>query len=187
MNDFYKGNKNSCRKGNELFCLGREIKTKEKIAMRNVTVIKVYNLVNNKGNKLHLRLGELKSRDDAFVSSADKGLRWSFVGVNIPMPVRSMTWFNGFPENIMLDWLKGNGWYVQTCVNMCDGNAKVYDVPKGNEEPSRELSRRTFNAVIRNLVYEGKQITAAHVYRHANGCDLRDAHNAVMKIVDEQD
>lgn len=97
--------------------------------MRNVKVIKVYNLVNSKGNKLRLRLGELKSRDDAFVSSADQGLRWSFIGANIPMPVRSSTWFNGFPEHIMLEWLKGNGWYVQTCVDMCDGRARVYNVP----------------------------------------------------------
>ena len=32
-------------------------KTKEKIAMENMEVLKVYNLVNSKGNELQLELG----------------------------------------------------------------------------------------------------------------------------------
>lgn len=102
--------------------------------MRDVKVCRVYNLVDNKGNKLQLRLGVLKNRkDDICISNADKGYRWSFIGEHIPMPVRSMTWFNGFPEEVMLNWLKGNGWYPQSCVDMYCGKCRVYELPKAEE------------------------------------------------------
>jgi hypothetical protein len=162
--------------------------------MRNVTVLKVYNLVNDKGNKLQLRLGELKSRhDDVCISSGDKGIRWSFVGTNIPMPVRSRTWFNGFPAATMLEWLKGNGWYVQTCVNMCDGKATVYALPgdndasKGNETcaaPSEE-DERVFRDTIYSLVKNGKRISAVRLYRYANCCSMQEAYYAVREICGE--
>lgn len=126
--------------------------------MRNVKVLKVYNLVNAKGNKLQLRLGVLNSmKGDVCIASADHGYRWSFIGEEIPMPVRSMTWFNGFPENIMLDWLKGNGWALRASVDMNTGKATVYELPKA-EEPSKgnnipELEKEAsaqeaYNAVI---------------------------------------
>ena len=155
--------------------------------MRNVKVLTVYNLVNDKGNKLQLNFGELKSRlDDVCISSADKGLRWSFVGKNIPMPVRSSTWFNGFSAATMLEWLKGNGWYVQTCVNICDGKATVYDLPfsnnarKGNE--TSIYDKEAFLDIIRDLYRRGERIKAIRVYRYAHGCALCDAYNAVNEI-----
>lgn len=153
--------------------------------MRNVSVIRVYNLVDSKGNKLRLRLGMLSScRDDVCISSADKGYRWSFVGEHIPMPVRSMTWFNGFKEDIMLSWLKGNGWYVCSCVNMDTGVTRVYELPKGNETSIDDYNadKLAFDKVIRDLVHNGKRISAVHTYRYAHGGTLRDAYYAIKEI-----
>lgn len=153
--------------------------------MRNVNVLKVYNLVDSKGNKLRLRLGELRSRDDICVSSADKGYRWSFIGDNIPMPVRSLTWFNGFPEATMLDWLKGNGWYPQTCVDLNSGYAKVYDLPKGNEISDHIVvgGENALNRAIKLLCDGGSVLTAVQLYRYVNHpCSIADAKHAVDVI-----
>lgn len=106
--------------------------------MERVKTFRVYNLVNSKGNKLQLELGITDvRREDTVWSSADKGYRWRFIGKHIPMPVRSLYWFNGFPESIMLDWLKGNGWFVHTRVDTGSSYAEVYELPccycsKGN-------------------------------------------------------
>lgn len=154
--------------------------------MRNVNVLKVYNLVNSKGNKLKLRLGILRDRVGE-VCNADKGYRWSFEGNNIPMPVRSRTWFNGFPEEAMLDWLKGNGWYPHTCVEMCDGSAKVYELPKGDKESdARSWDVDAFHNTIRDLVRNGKRLTAVRVYRYAHrDATLKCADTAVREICGE--
>lgn len=122
--------------------------------MRNVKVIKVYNLINSNGNKLQMKLGMLQNRgSEVFISNEDEGYRWSFEGKNIPMPVRSMTWFNGFPEAVMLEWLNGNGWYPQTCVYMNGGHVIVYDLPTSNGDNISELEKEAsaqeaYNATI---------------------------------------
>ena len=88
----------------------------------------------------------------------------------------------------MLDWLKGNGWYPQTRVDMCNGYAKIYELPKGNEEdicihPIRHsLDEKYFCEIICDLVNDGKTIRAVHLYRYANGGDVLDARKAVMEI-----
>ena len=98
--------------------------------MRNAKIIRVYNLVNIKGDRLRLELGIIADpHDDYLLTSKDKGYRWRFIGNNIPMPVRSMCWFNGFPEPIMIPWLKGNGWFLHTRVDMCSGYAEVFELP----------------------------------------------------------
>lgn len=160
--------------------------------MRDVKVLKVYNLVNAKGNKLRLRLGILKSMEAVYAPNADHGYRWSFVGEHIPMPVRSMTWFNGFPENIMLDWLKGNGWYPHTCVHMDDGRCHVYELPKGNEEldsdyikSQQQTDKDAFCRVIRGLVSNGKRADAARIYRYKHGGTLYNAVHEVDIIATE--
>lgn len=160
--------------------------------MRDIKVLKVYNLVDSKGNKLRLRLGILKSMEAVCALNADQGYRWSFVGEHIPMPVRSMTWFNGFPDNVMIDWLKGNGWYPRTCVHMDDGRCHVYELPKGDEEPDRDyiktqqqVDKDVFYRVIRGLVSNGKRLDAARVYRYAHGGTLRNAADAVNIITTE--
>ena len=92
--------------------------------MQNITVLKVYNLLDGKGNRLRLRLGILNPEDRT--CKRDAGFRWSFVGPKIPMPVRSETWFNGFPVDTMLLWLREKGWFLRTAVDMFDGRATVY-------------------------------------------------------------
>jgi hypothetical protein len=102
--------------------------------MREIKTFKVYNLVDAKGNKLRLNLGYIYApQDKSLVNEHDEGLRWSFEGLKIPMPVRSGYWFNGFPEAIMLDWLKGNGWALHTIVNMFTGAARVFELPNVNK------------------------------------------------------
>lgn len=91
--------------------------------MEKVRTLRVYNLVNANGNKLRLSLGFVPDQ------CGDYGWRWSFTGKNIPMPVRTRTWFIGFPESIMLSWLKGNGWYPHTRVELDSGEAKVFVLP----------------------------------------------------------
>ena len=131
-----------------------------------IDILCVYNLVNPDGAKLQLRLGLVKG----------DGLRWSFEGKNIPMPVRSRTWFNGFPENIMLDWLKGNGWYPHTCVFMGTGKVKVYELPTaedcalGQKFTAREMYNDAIAVAIGNYmnrIEEAKYAGQTSCYIHA--------------------
>jgi hypothetical protein len=164
--------------------------------MRNVKVLRVYNLLDSKGNKLQLRLGILNSRyDEVCISNADQGYRWSFIGEHIPMPVRSMTWFNGFPEEVMLSWLNGNGWYPQSRVEMDNGRCRVYELPnKGNEmdllgtdefPALSEYDKGCFDRAIRMIVGGGHKANAVRVYRYAHGGKLSDALKAVNIIITE--
>lgn len=153
--------------------------------------------MNSNGTKLQLRLGRLKGYGDEVLHyNTDHGFRWSFIGSKIPMPVRNGTWFNGFPENIMLEWLKANGWHLRTNVCMCDGKATVYELPKA-EEPSKaneptfgtdkypaygELDRPTFECVIRKLVNECNKVTAVRLYRYVHGGTLHNANAKVSEI-----
>ena len=157
----------------------------------NIDICYVYNLVDSNGTKLQLRLGRLKGYSDELLAyHCDQGFRWSFVGSKIPMPVRAYTWFNGFPENIMLDWLKGNGWALRSRVEMSTGKATVYEFPKveepskGNETLSvnRMAYKDVFDDVLRELVRNGKRITAVRVYRYAHGGTLQDCTNAVKEV-----
>lgn len=91
--------------------------------MEKVRTLRVYNLVNANGEKLRLSLGYVAA------GNGDECWRWSFVGKNIPMPIRSRTWFHGFPEPIMISWLKGNGWFPRTRVDMGSGYAEVFELP----------------------------------------------------------
>ena len=140
--------------------------------MENANIIKVYNLVDSKGNALLLLLGVAPS-------NGKHALRWSFIGHAIPMPVRSGTWFNGFPADVMLEWLNANGWYVRTEVNMTTGKASVYELPepaapKGNE--------KVFNRVIARMCRNGQKATAALIYQYAHSCSISEAIRAVDDI-----
>lgn len=160
--------------------------------MRDIKVLKVYNLVDSKGNKLQLRLGILKSRTgEVCIPNADMGYRWSFIGEHIPMPVRSMTWFNGFPENIMLDWLKGNGWALRSRVDMSTGKTTVYELPsydessKGNENPGNiceEFNRKAFEDAINRYVDDHNIVMAVRLYRYAHGGTIANARDKVREI-----
>lgn len=160
--------------------------------MKKIKTIKVYNLVDSKGNKLALELGSFDPsyNEEYPISTSDKGYRWRFIGKHIPMPVRSLYWFNGFPEETMIEWLKGNGWYPRTCVDMGTGYAKVYELPKGNDEDIRITPYRhdheecVFRNIICNLAKQGKNLQAAILYRYANGGDIYAAKDAVREIID---
>lgn len=161
--------------------------------MREIKTLRVYNLVNAKGNKLRLNFGLINGPIDEYpIDDYDKGYRWSFEGHNIPMPVRSGYWFNGFPESVMLDWLKGNGWALHTVVNMMTGTAKVCellfvdDAPsKGNETIPVAVESALIHAV-RLLWSNNLKVKAASLYRHIKGGTLYEATEAVREIVDQQ-
>ena len=161
----------------------------------NINIIVVYNLVDSNGTKLQLRLGRLNGYSDKLLSyHCDQGFRWSFVGSKIPMPVRAYTWFNGFPENTMLDWLKGNGWALRSRVEMSTGKATVYELPKA-EEPSKgnneyELSlsaircgERALKGAVRLLYNNGSGVAAIRLYRYVHPTCMLAAHDAVKAIV----
>ena len=169
--------------------------------MRKIKTMKVFNLVNGKGTKLQLQQGIITEglRDEYPIISSDKGYRWRFIGKEIPMPVRSYYWFNGFPEETMLNWLKANGWYPQTCVIMDDGSAKVYELPNGNvgtresafvmanDLPNavQDVNKEAFHYAIRDLWCNGSKLKAVRLYRYAHGGTLGEATNAVRAICGE--
>lgn len=89
------------------------------------------------GNDLRLTLGKIKdmeayNRFMGFASNDDKGFRWQFVGPKIPMPIRSCEWFNGFPEEVMVPWVKSQGYEVVAVTSHVTGSLYVV---KGNEAP----------------------------------------------------
>lgn len=147
--------------------------------MTDVNVLKIYNFVDSDNNQLQLRFGVLVDRDD--LPSKDMGWRWSFVGTKIPMPVRCGTWFNGFPADTMLDWLKSNGWTVLTCVNLNSGRVVVYDTVK-DEVSLNVLEERALNEALQLLVGIGHSSRACLLYRCIFGGSMVDATNAVKAI-----
>ena len=158
--------------------------------MEKVITMKVYNLLDSKGNKLRLKWGHVED----FIPSyhGERGYRWSFIGTKIPMPVRNGTWFNGFPEHTMIEWLNGNGWYVQTCVDMSSGRADVYELPNGNDDlnveitPERDaIDEEVFWHTMRELSRNGKNLSAVHLYRYANGGTFYNASKAIAEICNE--
>lgn len=159
--------------------------------MRPVSIIRVYNLVNPKGTKLQLRLARIHP-DDCEQYCPDSGYRWSFLGKEIPMPVRSGCWFNGFPESVMLDWLKGNGWALHTVVNMANGKAEVFELPNGNEptcKGDKEIPSTVEDALdcaVRLLWNEDMKLKAGRLYRHIKGGTLGEAATAIREIVDQR-
>lgn len=160
----------------------------------NIDICYVYNLVDENGTKLQLRLGRIKGYGDELLAyHCDQGFRWSFVGPKIPMPVRAYTWFNGFPEHTMLDWLKGNGWALRSRVEMGTGKATIYELPK-EEEPSKgnetyELpihaihsGERALKDAVLWMYGNGDRISAISLYRYVHPTCLLAAKDAVDAI-----
>ena len=152
--------------------------------MSEIKVIKVYNLVNAKGNKLQLRLGFIDKADHR-CGNKDTGLRWSFVGSKIPMPVRNGTRFNGFPADTMLLWLAENDWYVVTEVEMTTGKAKVRGLPEPEEEYTDEQFANdeiAFNCVLQEMNSKGRFGTAVQLYSYAHEVGHWTARQLVKEI-----
>lgn len=158
-----------------------------------ILTLRCYNLLNANGRTLRMYLGRYENHKAAMTHfDKDQGYRWMFEGTQIPMPVRSGTWFNGFPENIMLDWLKGNGWALRASVDMNTGKATVYELPepsKGNETHEYELPIHAINAGERALKYavrmlydNGNKLDAISLYRYVHPTCLLAARDAVDAI-----
>lgn len=140
--------------------------------------IKVYNLLNANGDKLTLRLGY----DPALRGTTgdnDCGMRWSFEGKCIPMPTRG--WFNGFPEETMLNWLNENGWVVRCIVDIPSGKATVYDLLEAPEDADDD---RLVKGAIR-AYYRGDNLwKCAKLYRMLTGeTNITASKNAVEAIL----
>lgn len=166
------------------FILKREMKTKEEISMSEIKVIKVFNLVDTKGTKLQLRLGLIDNAANRCCKK-DTGLRWSFVGSKIPMPVRNGTWFNGFPADTMMLWLAENDWYVATEVEMATGKAKVHVLPEPEEAYTDEQfvnDEIAFNCVLKELNSKGRFGTAVQLYSYAHNVGHWTARQLVKEI-----
>ena len=162
-----------------------------------IKVVKGYTFVNANGVPLHLSLGLITEglKDEHPVNGKDQGFRWMFEGREIPMPVRSGYWFNGMPEHIMLDWLKGNGWALRIMVNTNSGRAHIYELPfydepsKGNEkqyelpECAIASGERALNRAVNLLYNAGNKLYAISLYRVVHPCTLSEANYEVDKIL----
>ena len=153
--------------------------------MEKVIILKVYNLLDSKGTKLQLRFGVIDNFSPSY--HGERGYRWSFLGTKIPMPVRNGTWFNGFPEPIMLEWLKENGWHVQTIVDMSTGKANVFELPNGDEgyklsELAIRQGEDALESAIRMLCDQGLKLKAIALYRYVHHCTLSEGKAAVDAI-----
>ena len=155
--------------------------------LKEVKIIRVYNLVNPKGKRLQLRLCILHP-DDREKFCGDTGYRWSFLGTEIPMPVRAGTWFNGFPADTMIAWLAENGWYLATEVSMASGEVKVHGLPEPEEayhDYQFANDQMEFNKLIKELYENGKRTNAIFLYRYAHEVGTQTAIKAVREICAE--
>lgn len=92
-----------------------------------IKLIKTILFRDSNGNDLRLTLGQIEDMEAygrfmGFRNADDKGFRWSFVGRRIPMPIRSYEWFNGFPEDTMVPWVKAQGYNVVATTNHVTGS-----------------------------------------------------------------
>lgn len=152
--------------------------------MENINIIRVYNLVNPKGTRLQLRLGHIR-KFNGIPTDGDTGYRWSFLGREIPMPVRNGTWFNGFPADTMLLWLAEHEWNVETEVDMATGKAKAYALP----EPAEEYDAKTlaedgvaFNLHLKELNAQCRFGLAVQLYSYAHEVGHWTARQIVKEI-----
>lgn len=73
-------------------------------------------------------------------------------------------------------------WMMYGCNHLPNGNddLDVEITPERHEEDEAEFCK-----TIRELVHNGKRITACRLYRYANGGSLHDAYNSVKEIANE--
>ena len=105
-----------------------------------VKLIKTILFRDRNGNKLRLTLGQIEDMEAywrfmGYRNADDKGFRWRFVGTHIPMPIRSYEWFNGFPEDTMVSWVKAQGYEMVAVTSHETGS--VYVVKGNTTEPSK--------------------------------------------------
>lgn len=156
--------------------------------MEIVKPITCYNLRDPKGNKLELRYGMLLD-EKGNIQHTRSAQRWSFIGKRIPMPVRSGMWFQGLSATEMLDWLRRDGWCLESRVVIGTGSATIYTLPdKANEETTsfggyREAYEKRFKDAIKLIAENGTDVWAVRVYQYAHDCDVLEARKAVREIL----
>lgn len=143
--------------------------------MERIKPLRRYTLIDRHRNALHLFLGQEEGHEKM---SKDKGFRWMFKGHKIPMPVRSETWFNGFPVDTMLDWLKGNGWTLYSELNLATDRLTVYkyvcvtEIGKGNDGVPVSSGKYPTDYIVVQATYldgiPGTPMCNAMVYRCNN-------------------
>lgn len=159
--------------------------------MEKVKALVSYNLRHSdKPAMLMMQYGRV-SDDYGNVINSTTAQRWRFFGPQIPMPVRSGTWFQGFSADEMLEWLRREGWTLETKVTIGTGYATIY---KGNESsayndpinvPPLTRGKDSFERVIRELIQDGRKPTAYLMWRYAHGGSLAQAKSAVKALVDK--
>ena len=164
-----------------------------------IKLIKTILFRDSNGNNLRLTLGKIE--DMEAYGTDDKGFRWRFVGPKIPMPIRSYEWFKGFPEEVMVTWVKSQGYKVVAVTNHVTGSVYVVkgneatattavnpdDDGKGNEpyeltEQAIRNGNETLTEAIKLLCSQGAVLKAISLYRLVHPCGLKDAKEAVDKI-----
>lgn len=134
--------------------------------MEKIHPIRTYNFVDANGIELFMRLGVVVDENGVRVrNNPDTGFRWCFEGKRIPMPVR--TWFNGYPEDTMLLWLKEKGWALRCVVDMKTGKATVYDLPEAPEEHDDTTEFVVFNDETDCAIWIGGDFNKASEVRDA--------------------
>lgn len=81
-----------------------------------------YCFVNASNEVLTLQGGYFKNEDGKVTLKSF----WSFIGNNIPMPVRSGTWFEGMKFKVMRSWLESNGWHLYSAFSFVLGEFVLF-------------------------------------------------------------
>lgn len=159
--------------------------------MEKVKALVSYNLRHSdKPARLMMQYGRV-SDDYGNVINSTAAQRWRFFGPQIPMPVRSGTWFQGFSADEMLEWLRREGWMLETKVIIGTGYAAIYNENKSSayddviNVPPLAKGKESFERVICELVRDGRKATAYFMWRYAHGGSLAQAKSAVEALVDK--
>lgn len=166
----------------------------------NVKLVKAYGFTNEANESLTLQLGRLMD-ENGNTMPCQEAQRWRFIGRNIPMPVRSGTWFEGMSFGTMRNWLENRGWQLQSSVSFITGSFTIfqrgnknYDSQKKNENistdngtkaPYESVSCFRQSVIDRGLVSLYKENKSAAVYIYEllhNGDSLSDAIKALTKL-----
>lgn len=144
--------------------------------MMKVKALTSYAFVNEKKQDLTLIYGRIVDEN----GKEKMGIydqRWSVVGLNIPFPVRSGTWFEGFATDVMLKYLERNGWTFCGYTSLKGGKTYVVDSIKAAKgvvdnikreqatEPVKKETEEELNAKIVKLLKDGYRIKAIMTYK----------------------
>lgn len=162
-----------------------------------VEVINIYNLLNPNGDPMQMLLGRIVDKNGrAVVNGKDKGWRWCVAHCkHNPTLFRKGEWYNSFPEETMLYWLKEHGWAVRTIVNASTHEVKVFDLPEAPNAPEvpNTPATETDWIPISSGVYpkEGESVQVTYidysdgVTRYCDGVAFHEGNDWFWSICDE--